>query len=176
MTKDVSERDLAVKAAYLSGKSLETVGREFGVTRERIRQLLARQDCLERHGGINEPRRIKVRVADAHRKAAAKVRKARIDRDRADVRALYDAGKTYAEIAEHTGHSIAWVTALIWATGGPDRSPNGGVPRRAPSVIVKLGKRYCKGESVVELAKEFGYANPNVIRQMAYSKGWTRPK
>ncbi len=176
MKKEPTLRDYAVKKAYLSGKSLETVGIEFGVTRERIRQILAAQGCTERHSGVNEPRRIKARILKEAALARSKAFRERVSMLRLKVRTLYNAGSTYKEIAAACDLAVPTVLQHVWASGGPTRNPNAGKMRRSKRTIAKVKARYCKGDSVVDIAKAFDYANPNCIRSLAYSKGWTRPR
>jgi hypothetical protein len=50
-TKATPERDEAIWLAVLAGRTLQSVGDEFGMTRERIRQIYARH---QRHRGESQ--------------------------------------------------------------------------------------------------------------------------
>ncbi len=47
MRAKLSERNAAIVARYLEGKTLEQVGQEYGITRERVRQILIQQGVSE---------------------------------------------------------------------------------------------------------------------------------
>lgn len=66
-----TERSQKMAALYKGGKTLEQVGAEFGVTRERVRQIISRQEGIQRRdGGI-------AKRADASRLERAARRDAR---------------------------------------------------------------------------------------------------
>ena len=50
MTRN-QERDAAIRAAYESNKTLAQIGACYGITRERVRQLLERQGVKRRANG-----------------------------------------------------------------------------------------------------------------------------
>lgn len=49
--RQFTERDAAIVRLYESGKTLEELGASFDITRERVRQILVRAGCEERHRG-----------------------------------------------------------------------------------------------------------------------------
>ncbi len=49
--RQFTERDAAIVRLYENGKTLEELGASFGITRERVRQILVRDGCNVRHRG-----------------------------------------------------------------------------------------------------------------------------
>lgn len=45
------ERDVEIVRRYQAGETLEGLGLAFGISRERVRQILVREGCAERHRG-----------------------------------------------------------------------------------------------------------------------------
>lgn len=170
------DRDRIIGEQYLSGRSLEDVGQEHGVTRERIRQILKRDGIEERHQGFNQPRRVVARIALQARQEANAARKLRIDTERAKVRELYDAGQSYFDIAQALGHSIAWVQNIVWVTGGPSRSRSARKPKRQLSDLEKseIARRYGAGENIGVIAEEYDICLA-YVSTVAHNLGVYRP-
>ena len=59
-----AERRAAIVEAYVSGKTLSEVGATFGITRERVRQVLLEQGVQQRHRGRPRRDRLAQRYAD----------------------------------------------------------------------------------------------------------------
>jgi hypothetical protein len=172
------ERNEKICAEYLSGDSLEMVGQRYGMTRERVRQILVKNGHEERHGGFNTERRIAAR-AKAFPKALE--REERRERRKAQValaRELYNAGETYKAIAERLSHPITWVENAIWTTGGPSRNRNVGKPQHRLTAEHKaeIARRYAAGEAPDLIAADFDIAR-QVVGQIANSLGaYRRPR
>lgn len=116
------ERDAVMCERYLAGETLGQLGKAYGVTRERIRQILNRAGIEERHNGFFRPERVEVRQRQTAIKATqAEKRAAKLAMWDA-ARAMYDDDYTYAQISEALGRSIGWVQQAIWKTGGPEKS------------------------------------------------------
>lgn len=166
------ERDAAICAAYLSGRSLEDVGQEFKVTRERIRQILARDGHEDRHQGFLTPRRVAARDRAAAREAERAAKRAHNEAERTRARELYDAGHTYQSISEQTGHNTSWVLNVIWSMGGPSRNRNVGKPRYRlpPEVKARIAALYGQGIAPDIIAERFDI-NRQVVGQIANKLG-----
>lgn len=135
MARDVS-RELAMVAAYRGGKTLQQIGTEYGLTRERVRQIVARHGLSGADGGA--------RVA--RQKAAALVEPAR-DQDALrkygcsaaqyrDIRAAH--GRPVAAFRKQRSNAvnrgIAWDLTLlqwwaIWQQSGHWRDRGSGAGR-----------------------------------------------
>lgn len=73
--KPPSERDLQMVDMHRQGLILEKIGQHFGVTRERVRQVLAKQGITREHGGQS----VAVRAAAASHKRERAVARARTE-------------------------------------------------------------------------------------------------
>lgn len=63
---DIEDRNSIMERWYLDGNTLESIGNEFGLTRERVRQILKKRGVDPQAGGIALVRRItppKVKVS-----------------------------------------------------------------------------------------------------------------
>lgn len=151
------DRDKLICEQYNSGRSLEDVGQEHGVTRERIRQILVREGVSERHNAFNMPRRVGARALAEIKTSKSAERLARFALDRATVREMYDAGATYEDIAGTLHHPITWVQNHVWRTGGPSRYASAGKPKRriTPEEKTEIGRRYGMGDNIALIARDF---------------------
>lgn len=61
------EREIEMVSRYLSGETLEQIGKHYGVTRERVRQLVARHNVSRFEGGACERRRARDAAKAARR-------------------------------------------------------------------------------------------------------------
>lgn len=174
------ERNAAMREAYESGRSLESVGQEFGITRERVRQLLVKSGLLDRHNGSEMPWRKEIlqRKADKEAKSAARkaFRKERNDK----ICALYKEGKTYREITEFFGLGkgfISQIEKVVRDAGMMDRRPAliGEVKHKLTDENkIDIAKRYADGGNVIAMAKEFN-VTPSHIINTATAMGARRP-
>lgn len=171
-----AERNEKMCAEYLSGDSLEVVGQRYGITRERVRQILVKSGHEERHHGFNAPRRVEARERAIPKMVARDERRARIAAERARVREMYDTGATYGEIAEAMSHSITWVQQTVWITGGPSRSRNAGKPMRrlTEEERADICYRYASNEPNVSIAAIHDIS-PAVVQAIASNHGVKRP-
>lgn len=124
-------RERAICDAYgIKGATLETVGDEFGITRERVRQILVKNLITVRFYGRDKPEREARRAAIAEYEADRRSRtlaRRKLKREKIQrVRKLYDEGAMYWEIALLIEHSINWVQAAVAETGGPNRFTSAG--------------------------------------------------
>lgn len=175
------QRNAAIVAAYQTGRSLEDVGREFGVTRERVSQILIKMGCEERHGGSMMPRKIAIRK----RREAAEERMARKLAARAErnamICALYQEGKTYNEICAAMGFGGGFIPSVANVVR------DAGIINRLPSVIGKvkrrvtaeerqeIARRYSAGDNLFDIARDFDIAVGTVIN-IAGALGARRPR
>lgn len=173
---DHKERHHAICQLYLGGKTLEECGKVFGVTRERIRQILVAEGVTERLGGFFSERRTSARERAKAATITRKASHAKKMAKRMEVRELYDAGFTYEDIAKHFGHTTGWVQAEVWKTGGPSRysSAKKLKGRLKPEDRAEIGKRYAAGEPVDTIANDYGIV-PAFVGGVANSVGCYRP-
>jgi predicted DNA-binding protein YlxM (UPF0122 family) len=149
----MAERNARVVKSYTEdGFSLTECGELYGVSRERIRQILVKSGVSERHHcGVKE-RAIREAFAakkKRHRERVAKKREFS-QAKRMEMRAFYDAGMNYADIARRFDCSEAYVQDAIVRTGGVSR-------RRWLTVAQRDEvKRRAKDETAEALAAEFG--------------------
>lgn len=168
-------RNKTICEKYLAGNSLEVVGREFFITRERVRQILVEEGHYDRHHAFLSP----VRIAARERKIAYEMhqtqRRDKAAERRRIVRELYDAGASYAEIVEKTGTCIRTVENDVWRTGGPNRRRTADKPKRrlTPDDKEAIAKRYASGESLRSIADEFDICVP-YIGMVANKLGYHR--
>lgn len=168
-------RNKALCELYVSGRSLETVGKEFGITRERVRQILVHEGIVERHSGFNEPEKIASRERSIQRKEVSALKKAAIQKRRAAIREMYNAGASYAGMSEHFGIPISSVQQAVWLTGGPSRNFNAGKAKRrlTEDERIEVATRYAHGEDRGVLAAEFELS-PLTIPMIALALGMKR--
>jgi len=161
---------------YVAGASLQDVGSVYGITRERVRQILKRAGVTERHHGIGTERRVLVRE---RRLKQAEVRKQKLAARQAlhaEVRRLYDAGLPYAAIRDKLGISnLGTVQEYVNATGGVSRRKPGVKPKHNLSLAMKkdIAMRYAGFEPVSTIAADYGVSNP-YVSQIAIKLGYKR--
>lgn len=179
---EISERNKKICDQYNEGHSLETVGEAFGITRERVRQILVASGVTERHGGFLSPHQIEARAkaerADVERAARAEkieARKAKKAEREAKVRELYDAGKTYDEIASALSISKGCVQKDVWVTGRPSRNRAALKPKNRLSDETRdiIARRYFAGEHVRLIADEYDIY-PELVSRIARALGFFR--
>lgn len=82
------ERELEMARLYAAGQTLQQIGEQFGMTRERVRQLIKRQGMSRNAGGAYK----RSQANQAEKAAAAKARR--------DARTILYYGCAYAELVE----------------------------------------------------------------------------
>lgn len=98
----ISERNERIASMFRQGLTLEVIGGEFGITRERVRQILKKAGVSARDGGISK--RVGVRRASTEAKRDAKYM-AKHGMSRADYMELSSIGATKA-FRDHHRNSI----------------------------------------------------------------------
>lgn len=170
------ERNKAICDLYLSGKTLEEVSTQYSLTRERVRQILVKNNIHERHHGFFGPKRIAVRQREiAKRQIAQDKRDAR--KEECDIaRAMYNDNYTYAQIAAALNYTVGWAKQAIWKTGGPSRNHGAGQPKRRLTKTERqeIGTRYAAKERTVTIAARCNIA-VNSVAPIANSEGFYRP-
>lgn len=170
-------RDKEIAEQYLSGMTLEAVAMIYRITRERVRQILARDGVEERHNGFLAPRRIAAR----QKKLTAAERRDKRKSDRIArqqrIRDLYNSGLTYAQICETTGQSLALVEKDVWATGGPSRNAMAGKARikMTNSDREEILSLYAQNVSLPAIGKRFNLT-PESVRNLVYKFGGKRTR
>lgn len=149
-----TEREQEMVALYESGKSLHEVGLAFGITRERVRQI------LNKRGNGTRGRAATVEASREQGRIRASVTDAK-------VRAAHSMGLHLAAIQQATGLSETTVRRSL------DRQ--GLRPQPAPSQInTKINKAlqlFDQGLSAAQIIAESGFENENSLRASLHRKG-----
>lgn len=144
----LNDRNLQIELLYRSGKTLEKIGNEFGVSRERIRQIL-RKCGVESFGKRFDPETA----------CAAALRKP-------EVLALAKAGLSATDIAQSIGDSIQNVHRIVKKEGGSLRK---GKRVRSPAVLEKarqIAAEYVGGVSAKIISEKHGIQQPEIYRYL----------
>jgi DNA invertase Pin-like site-specific DNA recombinase len=126
------ERHFQIAEAYRSGKTMATIGREHGITRERVRQLLAKAQEPSRPAG----------APHASERAQTAVE-------------LFRQGNSCAAVASVVGVSRKTVAKWLRASGlilRPGKAPNP-VLRQRDEAMARL---YRGGTRLIDIARTFG--------------------
>lgn len=172
---ELTERNEKLCAFYLAGNSLELTGHEFGMTRERARQILVKCNKFDRHYHFGSTDRVAARERKAAQAALRAKKREAIAARRAAIRADYEAGATYEEMATKYGVAISLVQADIWHTGGPNKNHNARKPKRRLSDDDRLviAKKWATGGDRFAIAAEFEVA-PSYVPMIALKLGFHR--
>lgn len=175
MTKALPGRNAQICAEYLEGHALETVGGRYGITRERVRQILNANGIEQRHHGIQSPHRRAARNKHAAAVLRREERKAQREAAIANVRKLYDAGLTYSVISEQTSLSIACIENYLWLSGRPSRNRSVGKSRDRLTDEDRdiIARRYFARENVRVIAADFDICY-ELVSRIANSRGFFR--
>lgn len=173
---EFDSRNKEICTLYLGGKTLEEVGQQFTITRERVRQILVKNGVEERYNGFFKPGRIEARQREVAWKQVAQDKRDAKKTERATARAMYDDNYTYEQIAADFGRSIGWVQQAIWATGGPNKNPDAGKPKKrlTPEARKEIGQRYSANERIATIAARFD-VSPLSVGPIAKAQGFYRP-
>lgn len=127
--KEARKRWPAILAQFDAGDTLEAIGKQFGYTRERIRQIAALSGRPARRVtnaplAAQKAERLKIQIAEAKVQAKARrIERASVDAEQAAK--LWAEGRTYAEIMAVMSYS--WFKLLgrlrVWRTHFPERFP-----------------------------------------------------
>jgi DNA-binding CsgD family transcriptional regulator len=135
-------RDLQIAAAYRSGKTMAATGAMFGITRERVRQILAK---------VSEPSRRTTRFPSAVGDKVAR---------------LYKRGETIDAAAKAVGVS-AFTARNMLVERGIERLPGVSAAYRRASTRKRqesMVRLYRQGKTFKELAQTFGTSTTSVQR------------
>lgn len=170
-------RNAKMCEAYLSGRSLDDVGQEYGITRERVRQILVKNGHDDRHNGFLTEVRVSKRARDQEKAFERKARKEYWAHERQRCRELYNAGLKYHEIAGELQHSMGWVQNEVWRTGGPDRNltmiGQARKERLTEEQKREMVERYSRGEHVRTIGNDHG-VHLSTVYQLAVKAGVQR--
>lgn len=134
-----------IESRFRDGESMEAIGRHYGVTRERIRQLLGKLGVKSGDGGF----------------AVQQARAARV------LAQMYDQGLSLREIASRAGRNAITVSAMLaaegrsdWRRGLPPMHPRRCELRAREAIIVA---QYVSGRRVRDIMNDLGIGSPQVI-------------
>lgn len=131
-----TERQADIIALYKSGKSLEETGQHFGMTRERVRQIVGKNGQSEGRGRI-----IGRRVEVAQRRARRAEERQRKEARRQAIARDYRSGVPLKEIGMKYGiQNPQALNALLRRMGEP--------PLRRPTLAQAMKKAYAEGKRV----------------------------
>lgn len=119
-------RDKHLIAMYQAGHSLGEVGKQYGITCERVRQILVREGIFARHRQGITTREMKDRAAIKWKAAADEkaLRKATKLWRLTVIALAYGDGYSYQEMVALTGMSTAQIGRMVKLFGGPFRKTN----------------------------------------------------
>lgn len=142
----VNDRVVRMTALYKSGKTLQEIGDEFGITRERARQILRRHDVETLGYRPSVMRKSKASLASG------------------TVLHLAAQGNTVQEIAEAVGDAAHNVRLVLGRAGVVAKR---GYKRRAAGTVEKadsVAAAYRAGEKTADIAARHGIDQPHVFR------------
>lgn len=145
------DRDRRIEALYRSGRTLQEIGEEYGVTRERIRQLL-RKMGVPSYGH---------RYGIGKRKSKALLRKQ-------EVLSLASSGTTVIEIARAIGSDPISVRRLLKEIGVKETPAKRGA-RFKPHVELRsrqIVEDYRAGLRTVDICRKHGVCPPEIYRSL----------
>lgn len=161
-------RDAIIAERYLAGETLQAIGDDYGITRERVRQIL-RNTGVPSLGHRKEHCKQAVPLTDTDRRAAK----------------LYADGLPSGKVAELTGLTQSQVLRAVRMTGG--KAAPVGQPR-APDdadVTAEVARLYLSGLGAAEITRRlaprikwpervYGYLKRAGVRPR-YERGGRRP-
>ena len=156
------ERRKTIAELYRQGMTLEAIGRQYGITRERIRQIIHRFNQL-----AGNPVSIRPRVSP------------KVLERREQVVELCRAGKTTRQIAEILGirqELARWDIIVYNRTAQcPIKFQNVDPRRIADDIREKIIQERQKGATQLSLAKQFGVVQGTIFKILK-AAGLTRPR
>lgn len=173
---DNTERFAKICEMYDTGVSLAEVGKHFGITRERVRQILVKAGKYDRHQGVMMPDRVAARERTEERLKRREERQALRTARKAKCLELYQQGRTYNDIAAELGVSVTYVVNYVGAAGLFNRYPStvGRKKRLTDEQKRQIGERYAAGDDYREIAKTFDIS-PKYVSHVAIALGFYRP-
>ncbi len=139
------ERTKKMAQMYFGGATLQQIGDEFDMSRERVRQILRRDDV----------------PSLGHREKGGAVRKFTPQQGR-DMRRMHQENASMADIARHFDCSVTCVKMYLIEQGVTDFKKG---PRKSTIAKAEVAARlYADGIKTPAIAKELGLPQPSVYR------------
>lgn len=163
--KKTSGRRHEIIAKYQSGVAMRDVGAMFGISHQRVQQILKAEGIEERHNcGVERG------LARVRRNRAAAIceqfeegRRLQKEQERQRVVDLYMDGVTYREMSLQSGLAVSRIIQIITASGSPRRNMQRKTYKRlAPGQKEEIRRRRLAGETGKDLAREFGVSEAHV--------------
>lgn len=150
----------AICDAYLVGNTLKEVGTAYGVSPERVRQILVLHHITERHGAGAERRALRANAKARRQEYEARIAgrwKAR-DEFEAPLVARYVAGERLSDIARSAGMTPQSMNRILNRAGAQRQTNRAGKPlaKTTAEQRVVIADRYFAGESIEQIAADFG--------------------
>lgn len=145
-------RAKAMAARYIAGETLQQIGDAFGITRERVRQILRKNNVAS------------LGYRDAHKKFPTSAAETRAD----TVLRLHKEGLSNAEIAERVGDYVWNVRNCLGRRGL--HSEHKGRPFK-PDTIERAKRAvtlYREGVPTALIARQIGVQQPSIYRLLRY--------
>lgn len=142
--KPAGDRNVRIMAMYSGGNTLQQIADEFGVSRQRIEQIVRKEG-----GAKRGPRRIK---------------RAPVWQKIEEVKSLASSGCTLAEIADAVGDTYQNVVNAVHANGIKVRRAKKQVSQRVSQRAFAVAAEYKAGKKTGEIAATFGCQQPEIYR------------
>jgi DNA-binding NarL/FixJ family response regulator len=157
----INERDSGVIDAHKRGYTLGQIGKQFSITRERVRQILLRAGISDRNGFESFSTAIESRNAE--------------------IATAYVGGEEIADLAVKHDLSYGTVQNLILAHPISRETYQARTPRRiaaskARQLVLALAEAYRSGASVKTIADAYGMSTMTVYSRLKESGCQMRPK